>query len=338
MKKLLSFLLAMTLLLSAGTISYAEENGLGPDYQQMLVSTTAGSNGYYQYDDNVDSFVYVPAPDFESLNTTPISDTIQDDITADISPNAVFPPDSRVKVTTPTGRFTSTCLIGCRYGYDDPDNDVVSATGWLLNNSYLATAGHALYRKMYENNENNGYALHVAIYVGASGGNSKQYRLGKVHSVGGDYVKNPSGTSTYGTIGILDDWGVVKLDSPVTASGIEYLGLFSVSGAYQMMNRTYYTQGYPADLNRDAGISKWDNYYMYMSSGHIVGDRTRVLSCVYTDFDTSPGQSGSPIYSQRSGYGYTAEAIHVCCSDAQYYNTAVLITPWLANHFYDLIL
>lgn len=329
MKKLLSIFLCFILLLSFGTVIANAETSLDiSEMQELYLSTTAGQNGYYQWNPQTGNATFVPPEDIEDFSQiTGTPDTIEEE--PSVTPYSIIGSDNRVKVSNPTGQYASTCLLGMRFG---PNNDdVYVGTGWLLNNSYVATAGHNLYDSHYKNNGNDGFALHIAVYIGASGGTYKQYRLGHWHSVGGDYYKNPDG-SNYDSIGSFDDWGTIKLDSPVTAN-VGALGRYPVSNASDMIGRTYYSQGYPGDLN--SNCDRWDNFYMYATSGKILGNRTRTLACVYTDLDATEGQSGSAIYSYRDGYGYTAEAIHIG-NERGGNNVAVLITPWLRNHFNSL--
>lgn len=328
MKKVVSIILSLALILHLGLFTTAQDIELNPSYHEITISTTAGTKGYYQYDESTDDFVYVPAANPEDLDTAPVPDTINEESSA-TSPYTVTPPDSRVKITNVTGRYASTCLIGARFG--PSDYDVFSGTGWLINDSYVATAGHMLYDEAYQNNGNGGYALHVAVYVGATGGTCKEYRLGHVENVGAGYVDNPIGSGFYTLAGKYDDWGVIKLDSPVTAN-VGHLGRCPVSSVSDMTGSIYYSQGYPEDLN--SGISRWDDFYMYSTTGDIVsGDGE---TCVVTNLDTYDGQSGSPIYSYHSTLGYAVEAIHISRSDGALNNTAILLTPQLQGYFNDL--
>lgn len=98
-----------------------------------------------------------------------------------------------------------------------------------------------------------------------------------------------------------------------------------------MASSTYYTQGYPYDLNASLA---WNKYYMYATSGSITGNRSRFLPLVNTNMDITQGQSGSPVYSYRTGYGYCAEAIVVAESGST--NVLILINGWLQNYFNKL--
>ncbi len=85
------------------------------------------------------------------------------------------------------------------------------------------------------------------------------------------------------------------------------MGIYCVNSSSDMQNRTYQTQGYPADKN--SRIDKWDNWEMYTCSGTIYPSYGRTQPVVTTSLDISEGQSGSPVYSYRTSKGYCAEAI-----------------------------
>lgn len=281
--------------------------------EEITISTTAGQNGFFEHDPITDSTVFVPGDEYDDEISLPVAASeLEQDDDSSIVPFGIIGTDNRTAVNSPSGRYESTCLIGARFG-----NDVYKGTGWLINNQYVATVAHMLYRSDY------GYADHVAVYVGASGGSFKQYRLGRSYTIGGDYILNNESP--------LDDWGVIKLDSAITVS-VNKLGRYGVNGYNDMKDRTYYTQGYPGDLNKNN--NPWDKWVMYTTSGSITSDRTRFLPSVWCDLDITPGQSGSPVYSYRSGYGYAAEGI--VTSSGVYSNGIILINNWLMNYFNSL--
>ena len=323
-KKKLICLTLITLLLIAmtGSAAFATEQ---PDEQPITVSMTAGENGYYLYDIETEESVFVDPSEYGDADAEPIpaSEDLLIEDPPEIAPFGVIGNDDRTKVSSPSGRYESTCLIGIRF----PDDYIEYGTGWLINDSYVATAAHMLYKS-----EHGGYGKHVAVYVGSSGGTYKTYRLGHSYAIGGDYKNNEYNSSIYNSKGMFDDWGVVKLTSAV--SGVGHLGRYAVNSHNDMKNRTYYTQGYPKDKN--SSKSKWNDCDMYTCSGKINGNviQSRYLPVVYTDIDIYEGQSGSPVYSYRSGYGYTAEGIVVAGSSNA--NCVILLNNWLYNYFSTL--
>lgn len=290
----------------------------------MEAFSTAGQNGYYQYNEETKTYEYHSGEqfDFPALYEEQEEQGIP---LPEISPQAggIFESDNRVLVQQPAGYLSSTCLIGARFG-----TLVNHATGWLINERYLVTAAHVVYEKGYGTSEY-GFADHVAVYVGASGGNSKQYRRGQVYAVGGDYI----GGTDYG-IGKYDDWAVVKLEQPVTVS-VSYLGLRPVNSASEMSSLGYSTQGYPCDKNGcDKPGAIWDNSSMYRTTGYILGDKARYLDLVITNIDMYKGQSGSPVWRYSSSDGYRAEAMVIAYSEygGSTENYLILINDWLYNY------
>ena len=137
---------------------------------------------------------------------------------------------------------------------------VHSGTGWLINNTYLVTAGHMVYDWEHINNGNDGWAKHVAIYVGASNGNFIHYSLSDGYDAGGDYI-SCSSESEYHKFARFDDWAVIKLKKPdPTSVSIPKLTIKETNDYTEMLNKTYITQGCPGDLN-DGKV--WDDYTMY---------------------------------------------------------------------------
>ncbi len=325
--------MAVVLLLSCGVYASSSENpASGMD--EWIISDEAGANGYYEYDLETKEGHFVPPSEIPEADYKAVPAEIPDmeEPNENISPFTVVGDDEREIVTNPTGRFGSTCLIASRFGPND--EDVFMGTGWLVNNSYLVTAGHNLYYDIYDRNQikdngNDGYPLHVAVYLAASGGKYKQYRKGHKIDIGKNYRDYHIDSDNYFLFGVRDDWGIVKLDSPFTGS-VGHLGWNQVNNASQMTKYKYFTQGYPRDLNIAKGLSWW-NYYMYTSSGMIQGDDS--MYSVFTNLDTEEGMSGAPIYRYiNSTYGYCVEAMHVSGFDEdgmRRYNTAVLLSPTL---------
>lgn len=326
LKRVESIVLIVTLLCTVfSSLALADE----PDMQEVLVSFNAGENGCYRYNEETGEFDFVPPPEFIEEEAVPVlaigSTLIQDE---DISPCTIIGDDNREPVYNPTSQYASTCLIISNFS-----GTKRGGTGWLINDTYVMTAGHVLYDLKY----GLGFASSVEVYVGASGGKYSDYRVGRCEVVGGEFI----GTTIeeYYTKGVFDDWGIIKLDEPVTVNQ-DYLGRYPVNKLSDMKNRTYYTQGYPEDKN--GNVSR-QNRVMYTTSGSILFDRKRSLPVVLTNIDNWGGQSGSPIYSFRDGYGYCAEGILVANHEDGgegvngLYNSVILYNNYLHNYVYDLI-
>lgn len=326
-KKVIALLIVVVLIMGCCVVPASAAEGFVSEPDEWVISDQAGENGYYEFSQETKSVEYVSPTDVDEADYDFIAAEVpgMSENDEEVTPFSVIGRDQRMKVTDPTGRYASTCLIAARFGPND--DDVFKGTGWLLNDSYLVTAGHMLYDDHYSQNGNNGFALHVAVYVGASGGKYKQYRKGYKYDVGAGYVDSPTSSgSSYLLYGIRDDWGIVKLESPLTVN-VGHLGRRKVSNASDMTGSQYYVQGYPGDLNE--GVSPWSKYYMYVSYGQILEDNT--LNTVYTDLDTGEGMSGGPVYRYDSNLGYCVEAIHVYGDPYGVHNTAVLISQDLWN-------
>lgn len=304
--------------------------------RQVVFSQTAGMNGYYQFDEESGKDVYVP-------NDMPVIqdglDLKDDDLIKSFiemtSSNSL---NTYQEILAPSGVQLSTCLLGARF--DSGDEDVKKGTGWLLNNTYVVTAGHVIYDEKYKNNGKDGYAQHVAVYVGASNGNKRQYRLGHPYWIGGDFKNNPSNPA-YTNKGRFDDWGVIKLDSPVTVS-VSKLKLHTVNSASEMKNQTYTVTGYPEDLQPP--VDSWTKWNMFKTSGTIFGDvpmastaSPNVIGLVgASGMRLYHGMSGGPLSTTRSGIsGTLVEGIAVGeCDGISCY---ILMNTWLTNKLQSLM-
>lgn len=332
MKKWISRICAIAFILSffcgnydiTAHVKALEEND---DMQEFVVSDTVGEYGCYEIDETTGERVLKMYPEYADYEPVPVVDYCYDDFNESDSEISPYATDDRWKVTSPQGIRTSTCLIGSRFG-----SKVSSATGWLINDTYLVTAAHAIYSWDY------GEADHVAVYIGASGGNQLQYRLGHAYAWGGEYNPNVSSEDEFKywhrTEGRHDDWAIVKLDSPVTVS-VQYLNLAPTNSANEMSG-TYQTQGYPGDLN--PGVV-WSKKYMYAGSGVIEGNRTRSLPNVYSSIKAAAGQSGAPVYKYSNPRFYVYAILITdgkTDTGASHSNsTLILVNDWLANYIYD---
>ncbi len=300
----------------------------------MHISRNAGAKGVHFYDASTGNEKYYPPELYcdGSAEPIPASPELQVEKT-ETAPYNIIGSDSRTPVRNPSGIYESTCLIGSRFIHSASGvSRVATGTGWLLNDSFVMTAGHMLYDSNY------GFTDHCGIFIGSSDGKYKHYRLGHKYHVGEDYVSNCYTEDRYYYVGMYDDWGVIELVTPVSSS-ISKLGLYEVNSASDMEGRSYRTQGYPEDLNLAAGKTGWNLWTMYQTTGYIQRDRSRFLDLVETDIDVYKGQSGSPVYSYRMGYGYCVEGMIVATStenEGEPRNFIILMNNFLAGFINNL--
>lgn len=321
LRRFISVTLSLLLICAVSTTGMAaapEEDAM----YEMRISTSAGSNGVYTHDMSTGETEYIPAsecvPD-DVLDIIP--DMEEDEGYSDLEPTMEPRYIKNYKqITSPTNQCASICHIGVRFVKEGLPDLVVDGTGWLLNNRYLMTAGHLLYSGKY------GHADHVAVYVGASGGTYKQYRLGRWTLIGGDFVRNPDGEA-YKNIGMYDDWGMVELDSALTIN-VEPLTRRVVASSSEMNSGIHYINGYPKELQSNPA-APWKNYYMYENSGHIKGDlNTRTVPTVQTDMYIPQGMSGGPVY-YKSGTKCYVEGIAVAYENGPQYGVIVLYGKYI---------
>lgn len=346
-RRLVSALLVVIFVLFALSIPGAAVSETPDGEHEVVFSTTAGSNGSYHYDVETGVETYIP-PDATleecgidldaGLSETGETD-IEEESLAEIDPEmdiiaqeyfARTATDTRYAVSNPSGYERSTCLLLSRF--KDGSSGVAIGTGWLINNEYAVTAGHCLYNFEARDNGNDGWAKHVAIYVGSNNGNKIHYSLNRAYAVGADY-KICINEAGYNNFSRWDDWGVVRLKSPVPSSlSISKLTLRATNSINDMQGKTYMTQGYPMDLNQDKGNDMY-RYTMYKQNNikvDIKYDHPYVLDLVgSTNATVFTGQSGSALYS--GGY---AEAICIGCDWEKEGGPAtfILINSWLYNN------
>lgn len=341
-RKLVCILLAVMLFIMIPISTSAAETD--DDMHPVQISVTAGSHGVYVHDMETNTETFISVEEYESLDvpdTVPAGgDALMED--EEVDTHAIIGSDDRTKVTSPStnGKCNSTCLLGSRfYPASNSNSFVAVGTGWLAGNNCVVTAGHVIYNTI----DGPGYAHHVAVYLAASNGTKLQYRECKNLHTGSDFRDNCGSDEAMKNKGCFDDWGIIQVDEPFTVT--QHLGRKAVNNASYMTGRSYSTQGYPQDRNEANGkpFSSWAYWDMYYQDGTVGGGismaSTRFLQLATSSFDSSNGQSGSPIYEYISGSGYCAEAILI--GDQLEYGGStetviILITSYLHNYISNI--
>lgn len=271
---LLCFTFCLSLFATPASASLVEDADAGT---RVAISNRAGKGGSYHYDVDSGTETYIPPDatlaDFGIFDDIPQSSSQDDDLSLEeIDPDLdeimesyladeSRAGDNRYSVANPTQYELSTCLLGARF--DDAGvthveskgkclTGVHSGTDWLINNRYLVTAGHMVYDWEHLNNGNDGWAKHVAIYVG------------------GDY-KDCTNGKDYPDFAMFDDWAVIKLKNPISnpPSNMSILSLKETNDYTEMSDKSFTTQGYPMDLNPGKDFKQFTMYkqtVLYLSN------------------------------------------------------------------------
>lgn len=280
---------------------------------EPTIVANAATQGAYMYNVETQEQSFVSASSYARTSSSrSMPQYIPSSAVADSK--VVTPPDSRTKVSSPSGRYSNTVLLIVKF----EGQAEIAVSGWMIGPKTVATAGHCVYKY------GKGWAESITVYPGASGGN---YPFGSASAInmwaGGDYMANDGNYA----VGVYDDWGVIELDSNL-GNQTGWLGLVAAENYSSVAGATFQTNGYPADLE-NANVST-GNEWMYTCYGSFTGSKPRFLPTMYINIDFAGGQSGSPIYRNFSDTGYSAQAIGVA-GDNQ--TIAVLINNWLFDFY-----
>lgn len=200
-----------------------------------------------------------------------------------MSTDSVIGDDDRLRVdNTSTYPQSAIALIT----FTDPDGASRQCTGWLYDESTLATAGHCLYTHD-DANDVHGWNSDFRIYPGRDVGESPygSCEWNRVWSVKG---WTEDGTPSY-------DYGAIKLDCSIGAA----TGWYGMKWQAASYNGTgAFVTGYPSDKEPD--------YSMWWDGGTIEESLPRQL---HYSMDTAGGQSGAPVSQEGCG-AYCGIAVH----------------------------
>lgn len=157
-----------------------------------------------------------------------------------------------------------------------------TCTGWFINKDTVATAGHCV----HSGGSGGNWRSNVRVYPGRNGSSSPygSCTAKRLHSVTG---WTGSKDETY-------DYGAIKLNCTI-GNTVGWFGYFWQSASLNLLPAT--VAGYPDDKS----LQQWK------SLGVIRVSQTRQ---VFYQNDSRPGQSGAPVYYNRSGCGQCSMAIH----------------------------
>ena len=182
------------------------------------------------------------------------------------------------------------------------------ATGVIVGPDLVLTCAHILY-----DHDNSRWASEVRVYTEVNGINPINGSCaGKTNTqmvVPAAWVE--SGSDVPGK-----DWGYFIVDTPIgKQQGWMGFGITPTS------NSNFNLSGYPGRVPGDDTLR---NYFMYTQSGSIIGNDESGTMIRHT-FDTTPGQSGSPLYTN----GEIVYGVHVLGSST---NFATKISSSLYNY------
>ncbi|KAF2877316.1 hypothetical protein BDV95DRAFT_558920 [Massariosphaeria phaeospora] len=221
--------------------------------------------------------------------------------------------DRRAKVAEqhirPGGKYRSICKL--IMGYSRSSGTEYMATGWLIEDDIVVTAGHCLY------DSKGGYLQYIKAYVGYIGPESAakrdkncQMRLGKFAAAPVEYIK---------TYGLVHDVGFIQLERPF--DGITPFRFEDTPVASKGMDLG--VVGYPGDINDG------NEMYEHWAVTKIDVARNGFLSY---EIDTANGESGSPIL-QRTPHSGEIRPIGVH-AEGGFPNYGSVIGPY-GNTFSD---
>ena len=156
-----------------------------------------------------------------------------------------------------------------------------SCTGWFISKDTVVTAGHCVHSGAGGN-----WRTNVKVFPGRNGSASPygSCTAKRLHSVSG---WTNSSDETY-------DYGAIRLNCTI-GNTVGWFGFFWQAASLNGLPATI--AGYPDDKS----VQQWK------AVGTIAATQTRQ---VFYKNDTRPGQSGAPVYYNKSGCGQCSMAIH----------------------------
>lgn len=218
-----------------------------------------------------------------------------------VGTDSIYEDDNRTTIKRPDlqGRFRNTCYLRIVHN----DGSTALGTGFILNNNYVVTAGHCVYKE-----DCGGWNKSVTVYP-AKYGSTNPYS----YAVSTGFI---CGTAWKESGTVDQDWGVIKINSTF-ADQCGYLGLRYQSASY---------------VDEFVSIGGYDSSYMKYHGNYVTNNTSSLV--YYQKLDTDNGQSGSPVVKYYNSTGYTAIAIHRGQKNGV--NCGVRLSQWLFNYLIDL--
>ena len=234
-------------------------------------------------------------------------DSIYDNSTLDekyylannITPFKVVGTDERELVDNPkSGQYSGIAKVQMKYSDAE-----YTGTAFLINSETLLTSAHNVL------NDNGDRAISVDVIFADNG----KYNIKDRHTVSyviwADYNANGN---------VDDDIAILKLEKPVKNK--KYFKPTVISDN-ELKNKKVEVAGYPGE------------YYMYRAFGKINNVSRDYFNY---DVDTSPGQSGSPVFSGQYVYGVHSRGVEVKYDNNEtVYNQASRLTNGKMNWVND---
>jgi glutamyl endopeptidase len=219
-------------------------------------------------------------------------------------PESVIGPDGRTRVTsTTTSPYRKIALITFS---DGPDGYM--CTGWFVNKNTIVTAGHCVHKG--SGGSTGFYARSTYKIFPGRNGSTLNFPTCTAKGLWTNTSWTNGGGSTV-------DYGAIKLNCTVgTQTG--WFGYFWQSAS--LVGKPATVTGYPGDKTFAT---------MWKMSGSIGRNTTKTVSYA---IDTAGGQSGSPVYYNKSGCGWCSMAIHTyAASGSPPMNSGTRITQGVYN-------
>lgn len=270
----------------------------------------------------------------ETLAEIPTTHTLQNPISAgegsDPNGDGIFGKDNRERVDNTTAfPFSSIVRISSTWAGADnrlgtSDDIETTASGALVSNFHVLTAGHVIHEKRY-----GGWADSIEVIAGSKGkqipgtsrANYEYYGRAKA-TYKRSYTKWTSDRN-------FDyDIGLITLDRNLGShTGVFAYGPPSATSDRKLTRAN--AAGYPSDIFDADRNGTWDNYDMTTQYGKVT---TTPLTYQSTDLDLVGGNSGGPLWKynastkQRTIYGVASNSTKSRTTGAGLYNEFTAIT------------